>query len=57
MAVRLARTLIDEARCLPCAPPLPLQAIESAAKGIVYCRSKRLCDELAGALGCPILGR
>jgi hypothetical protein len=28
-------------------------AIESAAKGIVYCRSKRLCDELAGALGCP----
>jgi superfamily II DNA helicase RecQ len=53
MAVRLARTLMDEARCLPCAPRLPLQAIESAAKGIVYCRSKRLCDELAGALGCP----
>jgi superfamily II DNA helicase RecQ len=53
MAVRIARTLTDEARWLPCAPPLPLQAIESAAKGIVYCRSKRLCDELAGALGCP----
>jgi superfamily II DNA helicase RecQ len=53
MAVRLARTLMDEARCLPCALLLPLQAIESAAKGIVYCRSKRLCDELAGALGCP----
>jgi hypothetical protein len=55
MAVRLARTLMDEARCLPCALPLPLQAIESATKGIVYCRSKRLCNELAGALGCPKL--
>jgi superfamily II DNA helicase RecQ len=55
IAVRLARTLMDEARCLPCAPalPPPLQAIESANKGIVYCRSKKLCDELAGALGCP----
>jgi superfamily II DNA helicase RecQ len=55
IAVRLARTLMDEARCLPCTPalPPPLQAIESANKGIVYCRSKKLCDELAGALGCP----
>jgi superfamily II DNA helicase RecQ len=53
MAVRLARTLIDEARCLPC-PPLVPQEIESAVKGIIYCRSKALCDELAGALGCPV---
>jgi hypothetical protein len=37
---------------LPCAL-LPLQEIESAAKGIIYCRSKALCDELAGALRCP----
>jgi hypothetical protein len=53
MAVRLARTLMDEARCLPCAPLLP-QEMESAAKGILYCRSKALCNELAGALGCPV---
>ncbi|KAF2824585.1 hypothetical protein CC86DRAFT_44539 [Ophiobolus disseminans] len=56
MAVRLACTLMDEARCLPCAPcaPLPLlQEAESAAEGIIYCRSKALCDEIAGALACP----
>jgi superfamily II DNA helicase RecQ len=44
---------MDEARCLPCAPLLP-QEMESAAKGILYCRSKALCNELAGALGCPV---
>ena len=38
---------------MPCAPLLPLQEMESAAKGIIYCRSKALCDELAVALGCP----
>jgi superfamily II DNA/RNA helicase len=53
MAVRLAHTLMDEARCLPC-PPLLLQEMESAAKGIIYCRSKALCNELAGTLGCPV---
>lgn len=53
MAVRLARTLIDEASCLPCAPLPLLQEAESAAKGIVYCRRKALCDEMADALGCP----
>jgi superfamily II DNA helicase RecQ len=52
MAVRLARTLLDEARCLPCAPLL-LQGTESTAKGIIYCRSKALFHELAGTLGCP----
>jgi superfamily II DNA helicase RecQ len=52
MAFRLARTLMDEARCLPCARLLA-QEMESAAKGIIYCRSKALCDELAGMLGCP----
>jgi superfamily II DNA helicase RecQ len=52
MAVRLARMLMDEAKCLPCAPLLP-QEMESAAKGIVYCRSKALCDKLSDALGCP----
>jgi superfamily II DNA helicase RecQ len=52
MAVRLARMLMDEARCLPCPPLLP-QEMESAAKGIVYCRSKALCDKISGALGCP----
>jgi superfamily II DNA helicase RecQ len=28
--------------------------MESAAKGIIYCRSKALCNELAGTLGCPV---
>jgi superfamily II DNA helicase RecQ len=51
--VRLARTLMDEAKCLPCASLLPLQEIKSLPKGIIYCRSKPLCDTLAGALGCP----
>jgi superfamily II DNA helicase RecQ len=51
--VRLACKLMDKAKCLPCAPLLPLQETESAAKGIIYCRSKRLCDKLAKALGCP----
>ncbi|KAF2023325.1 P-loop containing nucleoside triphosphate hydrolase protein, partial [Setomelanomma holmii] len=37
MAVRLTRTLMDRA---------------STAKGIIYCRSKALCEELADALGC-----
>jgi superfamily II DNA helicase RecQ len=53
MAVRLARTLMDEARCLPSAPLPLLQEAESAAKGIIYCRSTALCEEIAGALGCP----
>lgn len=52
MAVRLAHTLMDEARSLRSASQLQLQRSESAAKGIVYCRSKALCDELADALGC-----
>ncbi|KAF2023130.1 hypothetical protein EK21DRAFT_81565, partial [Setomelanomma holmii] len=50
--VRLARTLIDKARCLPYVALPPPQEIESAAKGIIYCRSKALCEELADALGC-----
>ncbi|KAF2818583.1 hypothetical protein CC86DRAFT_375649 [Ophiobolus disseminans] len=54
IAVRLARTLIDEARCLPYAPLPLLQEAESAAKGIIYCRSKALCDEIAGVLGCLV---
>ena len=54
MAVRLARTLMDEARYLPCAPMPRLQVAESAAKGIIYCRSKALCDEIADALACPV---
>jgi superfamily II DNA helicase RecQ len=53
MAVRLARTLMDEASCLPC-PQLPLpQEAGSAVKGIIYCRSKALCNEIADTLGCP----
>ena len=31
-----------------------LQVAESAAKGIIYCRSKALCDEIADALACPV---
>jgi superfamily II DNA helicase RecQ len=50
--VRLARTLMDEARWLPCAQLLLQQESDSAAKGIIYCRSTALCDQLAGALGC-----
>jgi superfamily II DNA helicase RecQ len=37
---------------LPCAPLLLPQEMESVAKGIIYCRSKALCDKIAGALGC-----
>ena len=47
-AARLARTLLIEARCLR-----STQKAESAAKGIIYCRSKALCDEIADAIGCP----
>jgi superfamily II DNA helicase RecQ len=54
MAVRLARTLIDKARCLPCAPLPLLQEAESAAKGIIYCRSKALCNKITDALACPV---
>jgi superfamily II DNA helicase RecQ len=54
MAVRLAGTLMDEAQCLPCAPLLQLQEAESAAKGIIYCRSKALCNAIADALACPV---
>ncbi|KAF2819253.1 hypothetical protein CC86DRAFT_307761 [Ophiobolus disseminans] len=45
---------MDEARCLPYAPLPLLQEAESAAKGIIYCRSKALCDKIAGVLGCLV---
>jgi superfamily II DNA helicase RecQ len=51
--VRLARTLMDKAKFLPCALLLPLQEMESASKGVIYCRTKTLCSKLADALGCP----
>ncbi|KAF2818029.1 hypothetical protein CC86DRAFT_310144 [Ophiobolus disseminans] len=44
---------MDKARYLPCAPLPLLQEAESAAKGIIYCRSKALCNKIAGALACP----
>jgi superfamily II DNA helicase RecQ len=53
-AVQLAHRLMEEARAARAAAPACTGAAASAVgKGIVYCRSRRLCERLAALLDCP----
>ena len=45
-----ARQLLDQVQALPA--PAAAAATGAAAKGIVYCRSRQLCEQLAGRLAC-----
>jgi superfamily II DNA helicase RecQ len=53
-AVQLAHRLMEEARAARVAAPACTGAAASAVgKGIVYCRSRQLCERLAALLDCP----